>query len=73
MFLLMSVWSDYELCGLYELYVCYDFVVLILLFIGNDVYLGIVLESCIRYFMVFFWVKCWRYNFYFVNNINLWF
>lgn len=30
MFLLMSVWSDYELFGFYELYVCYDFVVLIL-------------------------------------------
>lgn len=30
MFLLMSVWSDNELCGFYELYVCYDVVVLIL-------------------------------------------
>lgn len=47
MFLLMSVWSVYELCGFYELYVCYDVVELIVLFIGNDVYLGIVLESCI--------------------------
>lgn len=62
MFLLISVWSDYELCGFYELYVCYDVVELIVLFIGNDVrelYL-------VRYFIVFFWVKCWRYNFYFI-------